>query len=162
LHLLSGDNDAEKKVLSTFFEKGYLQFRQSPEDKLNYVKALKSKGKKVLMVGDGLNDAGALKQSDVGIAVSENVYTFSPACDAILDSKSFNKLARFADYSRDSMKVIYASFAISFLYNIAGISVAATGLLTPLFAAILMPLSSVTVVAFVTLATGIFAKRSNL
>jgi Cu+-exporting ATPase len=160
LHLLSGDNDAEKpNLLPLFGDEGALHFRQSPIDKLVYIEKLKSSGKTILMVGDGLNDAGALKESHVGITIADNVYHFSPACDGILDSGRFGQLPAFIRFSHTAMRIVKAGFIISFIYNIIGISFAASGLLTPLISAILMPLSSVTSVAFATFTTLLMAKR---
>jgi P-type Cu+ transporter len=151
LHLLSGDNDAEKLTLLPLFgEEETLHFRQSPQDKLHYIEKLKSSGKTILMVGDGLNDAGALKESHVGITIADNIYHFSPACDGILDSDCFHQLPVFIRFSQTSMRIVIAGFIISFIYNIIGISFAASGFLTPMISAILMPLSSVTAVAFAT------------
>ena len=111
------------------------------------------------MVGDGLNDAGALRESNVGITIADNVYHFSPACDGILDSDKFSKLPGFIHFSKTAMRIVKAGFALSFIYNIIGISFASAGLLTPLLSAILMPLSSVSAVAFATFSTLILAKR---
>ena len=147
--LLSGDNDSEKETLRKIFpETTEYRFNQSPSDKLNFVKDLQNKEKKVLMIGDGLNDAGALLQSDAGISVSDDVSNFSPACDAILDSDSFPKISEFINFSKMSVFIIKLSFVISFLYNLAGIYIAVQGRLSPLFAAVLMPLSSISVVRF--------------
>ena len=163
LSLLSGDNEGEKFNLLKFFNKeDELLFSQSPEDKLNYIQSLQSSNKKVLMVGDGLNDAGALKQSDVGIAVTEDISSFSPACDAILDASNLNMLPKFLNYSQSAIKIIYISFVISFLYNLVGLSFAIQGMLSPLIAAILMPLSSISVVLFATISTNILAKKRGL
>jgi Cu+-exporting ATPase len=163
LSLLSGDNEGEKFNLLKFFSsKDELYFNQSPEDKLGFVKSLKSSNKKVLMVGDGLNDAGALKQSDIGIAVTEDISSFSPACDAILDASKLNLLPKFLNYSQSAVKIIYISFVISFLYNLVGLSFAVQGMLSPLIAAILMPLSSISVVLFATISTNLLAKRRGL
>ena len=139
-------------------------FTNHHRKKLNFIKEIKSKNSwaNVLMLGDGLNDAGALKQADVGIAVSENTSQFTPACDAIMDSKEVNKLHRFIQYARSGRKVIAWSFILSILYNIAGLSFAVQGMMSPLIAAILMPVSSISIVTFVTAATSIAAKRKGL
>jgi Cu+-exporting ATPase len=163
LSLLSGDNEGEKFNLLKFFNKeDELLFNQSPEDKLDFVKSLQSSNKKVLMVGDGLNDAGALKQSEVGIAVTEDISSFSPACDAILDASKLNLLPKFLNYSQSAIKIIYISFVISFFYNLIGLGFAIQGMLSPLIAAVLMPLSSISVVLFATFSTNLIAKKRGL
>jgi Cu+-exporting ATPase len=163
LALLSGDGEGEKHKLKNIFgDENNLFFRQSPRNKLDYIKKLQADGKKVLMVGDGLNDAGALKQSDVGISISDNVNNFSPACDGILDSKMFHRLNDLISFAIKSKKIIIASFIISFIYNIGGIVYAVTGTLTPIVAAILMPLSSISVVLFTSFSTNFAAKKEKL
>ncbi len=163
LYLLSGDNDSEKPELQKIFgENTIMKFRQTPQAKLDFVKSLQQNGKKVLMIGDGLNDAGALKQSDVGISISENANNFSPACDGILESKSFGKLDEFINFAKTSKRIIIASFIISFIYNLVGIYFAVQGTLSPVIAAILMPLSSISVVVFTTFTTNAFAKSKKL
>lgn len=163
LHLISGDNNSEQMQLAAFFPKNSpFLFSQTPEQKLHYIKKLQQNNEKVAMIGDGLNDAGALKQSDVGISISEDVNTFSPACDAILEAENFHQLPIFIDYIKTSIRIVTISFIISFLYNIIGLSFAVQGLMSPVLAAILMPLSSITVVTFVTLATNISAKLMNI
>jgi Cu+-exporting ATPase len=159
LHLLTGDNEAEKANLLVYFgnEKN-LHFNQTPTDKLNYIRSLQKQGKNVLMIGDGLNDAGALNESNVGIVIADNVFNFSPACDAILQSKKFEHMAQFIGFTNRSMKIVYAGFAISFLYNLVGLSFAVQGNLSPIVAAILMPISSVTVVAFASFSVSLSAK----
>jgi Cu+-exporting ATPase len=116
------------------------------------------------MTGDGLNDAGALMQSDVALTLANKVYHFSPASDAVLEAEQFPKLARFIKYTSTSLNIVKISFLISFLYNIIGISFAITGNLSPIVAAILMPVSSVSVVAFATFvsrATGRFKRQEK-
>ena len=160
LSVLTGDNEGEKENLEGILPEGsQIFFRQKPEDKLNRVKSFQETGKSVMMLGDGLNDAGALVQSDVGIAISENINVFSPACDGILDARSFSKLPSFLKLSKKTMSIIKMSFVISFLYNIIGLLFAITGNLSPIVAAILMPVSSISVVLFATLATNFVAKK---
>jgi len=114
------------------------------------------------MIGDGLNDAGSLKQSDIGISISEDKNAFSPACDGILEAGQFKALARMLKFSHNAVHVIMVSFLISFLYSVLGMSIAVTGKLSPLISAILMPASSISVVAFATLSTKYYARRRNL
>jgi Cu+-exporting ATPase len=161
--LISGDSDGQKTVLENLFANNTeLLFNQKPEDKLEYIKSLQEKEKHVLMFGDGLNDAGALKQSNLGISISEDVNAFSPACDGILDASSFDKIDNFLAFSKTSVAVIKWSFIFSFSYNLVGLYFAATNQLSPVVSAILMPLSSISIVAFVTLATNLLAKRKGL
>jgi Cu+-exporting ATPase len=163
LSLLSGDNEGEKINLLRFFgNKDELLFNQSPEQKLNFIKEKQNGGKKVLMLGDGLNDAGALKQSDVGVAVTEDIGNFSPASDAILDASKLVLAPKFLKYSKSAIKIIYISFAISFLYNLIGLGFAIQGMLSPIIAAVLMPFSSISVVLFATLSTNFMAKKLAL
>ncbi|MCF7561336.1 heavy metal translocating P-type ATPase metal-binding domain-containing protein [Sabulilitoribacter multivorans] len=160
LVILSGDNEGEKANLKKLLPtKTKLIFNQKPEDKLEYIKYHQTEGAKVLMIGDGLNDAGALAQSDVGIAISENVNVFSPACDAILDASKFDQLHHYIKISKSAIKIIKWSFLLSFLYNIIGLYFAITGQLAPVVAAILMPLSSISIVAFTTIATNIIGRK---
>jgi P-type Cu+ transporter len=160
IKVLSGDNAGEKAALEALLPAGTeLIFNQKPEQKLEFIKQLQDSGKNVMMVGDGLNDAGALAQSNVGISISENVNVFSPACDAILEASQFQKLDYFLKLSKKAMRVIKMSFALSLLYNIVGLTFAITGNLQPLVAAIIMPLSTITIVSFVTLMSNYYARK---
>jgi Cu+-exporting ATPase len=160
LHVLSGDNESEKIRLEKIFgTTENLRFNLTPADKAEYIQKLKSAGKKVLMIGDGLNDAGALRESLVGISIADNIYHFSPACDAILEAGTFDKLPEILSYTKKTAKVVYVSLLISILYNFVGLGFAVQGLLSPIVAAILMPASSVTVVGFVTAATSLLSGR---
>jgi Cu+-exporting ATPase len=160
LHIISGDNNAETERLKEIFgEDVNMSFDQSPMDKYEYIKSLNKKGKKVLMIGDGLNDAGALKESYLGISIADDVFNFSPASDAILEAKQFYRLPHFVNYSKSAIRIVYASFGVSFLYNVFGLSYAVSGQLSPIIAAILMPISSVTVVAFVTILSKVRTRK---
>jgi Cu+-exporting ATPase len=162
-YLLSGDQDHEKQELLQFFKtEEAMHFNQSPQDKLNFIQALQQKGNKVMMIGDGLNDSGALKQSDLGVAVTDNVNNFSPGSDAILDGRSFPKLPSFLRFSKDAVRIIHCSFLISLIYNLIGLSYAVSGHLSPLVAAILMPLSTVTIISFTSITIHLVAKKRKL
>ena len=158
IFLLSGDHKDENPKLHQFFGNNML-FHQSPEGKKEYIELLKKRGK-TMMVGDGINDGVALKVSDVGIAVADNVNSFYPSAHVILDGKMFNELPRMLKYSKKVLRVIYACLSLSFLYNIVGMYFACTLQVTPLFAAILMPISSVTVVSLAVLGTYFAFKKS--
>ncbi len=161
--LVTGDNASEEERLRELFgADSELAFGQKPQDKLTYIKNIQQQGDKTLMLGDGLNDAGALKQSEVGISLTEDTTSFSPACDAILDAKGFPLLPKFMHYSKTTMRVIRGSFALSLMYNLVGISFAVSGTLSPVLAAVLMPLSSITVVGFVILMTNLSARQQGL
>jgi len=160
LAVISGDNNAEEKLLKKIF--GYdaeLLFEQSPQNKLDYVRKLQDKGAKVIMIGDGLNDAGALQQSNAGIVISDDINNFSPGCDAILDGKQFSKLHWLLKYCGKEKGIIYWSFIISILYNSVGLSFAVQGNLSPVIAAILMPVSSISIVIFTTIMSSIFSNK---
>jgi Cu+-exporting ATPase len=159
LHMISGDNNSEKERLKKWFNPANMHFDCSPNDKLEYIKSLKNQGKRVLMIGDGLNDAGALAESNAGISIADDVYMFSPACDAILESNMFKNLHTILKIAQKNLKVVHISFIISLSYNIIGLGFATQGMLSPVVAAILMPISSVTVVGFVTLATNYIGKQ---
>ncbi len=149
LSLLSGDNDSERERLKPYFgANSQLRFHQSPQDKLNYIQIAQANNENVMMIGDGLNDAGALKQSDVGIVVTENINNFSPACDAILTANNLERLPQYFAFIQQSRKVVFGAYFLALIYNIVGLSFAVQGLLSPVIAAILMPLSSITIVVF--------------
>jgi P-type Cu+ transporter len=152
VHVLSGDNDQELNNLRNLFGPDLkVLFRQNPQDKLDYIRKLQDNGKKVLMLGDGLNDAGALRQADAGIAVTDATNLFSPASDGILDGSMVNRLDKLLEFARKSKTIVTASFILSILYNIVGLSFATRGLLQPMIAAILMPASSISIVLFVSI-----------
>jgi len=161
--LLSGDNAKERLRFQELFGQGaQLHFNQSPLDKLGFIRNLQRSGKTVMMVGDGLNDAGALKQSDVGVAVVETSGAFSPASDVILSAAQVPRLFEILVLSRKITRIVHLSFGISSLYNLVGVSIAAAGILSPVICAVLMPLSSTSVVLFACGMTGLAVRRLNL
>lgn len=158
--LLSGDHETDRERMRSLFGEGTrLLFNQSPHDKLRVIRDFQQDGRRVMMIGDGLNDSGALKQADVGIAVTDDTGVFTPACDGILKGESIGELDRFLGLAKSSIVVLKISFVISFLYNSIGLGFAVSGHLTPLVAAVLMPISSISVVGFTTLATKYVARK---
>lgn len=147
LTLLSGDNEsAQLQMQQVFDNHANLIFKQTPQQKLDYIKMLQEKDARVMMIGDGLNDAGALKQSNVGISVVENSFSFSPACDAIMQADKLPLLPNYIHAAIAANNVIKATFIYSVLYNIIGLYFALTAQLMPVVAAILMPMSSISII----------------
>ena len=160
IYLLSGDNDAEREKLSKYFDPAKMFFNQQAQEKMDFIRKLQQQGKNVLMTGDGLNDAGAFMQSQVALSIADDIYHFSPAGDAIVDATKLGQLYRFIRFAHLSVGIVRISFAISLLYNLVGLSYALSGHLSPVVAAILMPVSSVSVVAFATFATTWMGKKA--
>jgi len=160
IHVLSGDNSSEEQTLKNLIPNiTEMRFSQSPEDKLEYIKSLQDQGKKVAMLGDGLNDAGALKQSNIGIAIADDTNSFTPSSDVIMNGGVLTKLHDYFALTKDAMIIVKLTFGISFLYNVVGLTAAVLGEMSPLFAAILMPLSSISVVAFTSLSTWLRSRK---
>lgn len=160
LNLLSGDHEGEAKRLSHWFgQEKNMKFRCTPHDKKREIEQYKLKGEHVLMAGDGLNDAGALLSADVGISVTENMAGFTPASDIIAEAQKLYILPKVLKYAKAALRTVHLSFGISLCYNIIGISFAIQGTMSPIVAAILMPVSSITIISFTTLSTTWQAKR---
>jgi len=163
LSLLSGDNDKQKSALKKLFASdSELLFEQRPIDKLHYIEKLQRQGDTVMMVGDGLNDAGALQQSDVGITLADDVNSFTPGCDAILDATRFSFLPGLLKLAGSAKNIINLAFFISILYNIAGLTISMQGKMSPMIAAILMPASTLSIVLISTGVSSIVARRYGL
>lgn len=160
LHLLSGDHPTEKKHLVQLLGNEIpILFEQSPVDKLNYIEALQNKGHRVMMIGDGLNDAGALQKSNVGIAVTDQTHLFTPASDAILEGGQMYNLKNLIDYAKKAKLIIVFIFILSIIYNIIGMYFATSARLSPMVAAILMPISSISIVALSALLSYLFSSK---
>ncbi|MDI1233218.1 MAG: heavy metal translocating P-type ATPase metal-binding domain-containing protein [bacterium] len=149
LSLISGDNNTELANIQEMLGKeSDVFFNQSPQQKLDYIKELQNVYHfNVMMIGDGLNDSGALKQSDVGIAVAETNNNFTPSSDGVIDSSKLSMLNTFIQFAIAGKKIIYITFSISAIYNVIGLYFAIQGILSPVVAAILMPCSSITIIA---------------
>ena len=119
-------------------------FNVSPEEKVTILK----KHKKAMMVGDGLNDALALKKAFVGIAVRGSVDVSLRAADVYLSKPDLRYMTKLILGARKIIKIIKMNVLFSLLYNLIGIYLACTGQVSPLVAAILMPISSLTVILF--------------
>jgi len=160
-YVLSGDNSQDKvALLQLGFLESQLYFELSPQQKANQIQALQKNGKQVLYIGDGLNDVGALGCAEIGIALSEDMFRFTPSSDAILEAQSLLLLPKLISIGRYAKRVLQICLAFSLSYNIFGLSIAVTGQLTPLFAAILMPISSITIVLLSTLLIQIKFKQT--
>ncbi len=134
LHL-SGSNEVEIKS------------GMKPEEKYFKVAQYQEEGnERVVMIGDGVNDAPALVKADVGIAISSGADVSVQSADMIITGGSLQKLVKAVKLSRATTAVIRQNIAISLVYNIVLVPMAVMGLITPVFAAIIMPLSSLTVI----------------
>jgi Cu+-exporting ATPase len=163
LSVLTGDNESEKLRLQQLLgDRTQLLFFQKPNDKLDYIKRLQEKGEQVMMIGDGLNDAGALKQANIGVAISEDSNNFTPASDAIIAAGKLSMLTRFIGLCKANQRIVMASFILSIVYNLIGLFFAVQGNLSPLVAAILMPSSSLCIFLVTFGSSYWLAKKMNL
>ena len=160
LHLLSGDHPTEQANLLKILGQAIpMLFEQSPDDKLQYIHQLQNRGRCVMMIGDGLNDAGALRKSNVGIAVTDQTHLFTPASDAILEGNQIHLLADLISYAKKAKLIIVVIFLLSILYNSIGMYFATRANLSPMVAAILMPISSISIVSLSALLSFLFSKK---
>jgi Cu+-exporting ATPase len=152
--MLTGDRREAARALADEVGIGEVRAELSPRDKLDAIDALKSEGRRVAMVGDGINDAPALAHADVGIAVGSGTDVALEAADVALLRSGLDGVPVVVALARRTMRIIHANLFWAFAYNVLGIPVAAGVLypvfgllLSPVFAAAAMALSSVSVVA---------------
>ncbi len=134
IELLTGDNEAVARQLAKKLEIDY-RAELLPEDKIAVVRRHQEAGRKVVMIGDGVNDAPALAQADVGIAMGSGTDVALETADIALMRNDWTLVPRLFNKSRSTMRVIRMNFGFTTLYNIAGLSLAAFGLLPPILAA---------------------------
>ncbi|MFN0275405.1 MAG: heavy metal translocating P-type ATPase [Chitinophagales bacterium] len=159
IFLLSGDSDGEKQKLDSLFGLQAQEYQATPFRKIDFVKEKQQHGEKVMMVGDGLNDAGALLKSEVGVAVSADANYFSPASDIIIRREHISGLDKILLYSKWVRNIIFASLIFSIVYNGIGLYFALQGELSPMIAAVLMPASTISILIITSGGTALFSKK---
>lgn len=144
--ILSGDKKGRVEVVA--IEVGAENFRGelSPTEKQLAIRAYKKQNQHVCFVGDGLNDAPALTEADIGIATASSLGLAQAACDILLTTPSLNVLLTLKDLSKKATRLIHQNLFWAFIYNVVGLVLAGVGLLTPIFAAFAMTASSLIVI----------------
>jgi len=145
LEILSGDAKENVEWMAKFLGIPYYQGGMSPEDKLQRIDALQKVGRKVLMLGDGINDVPVLAQADVSIAMAEASDLAKLKADGVLLSAKLNALINLFSHSQRTVKVIRQNIAWALAYNLSALPLAALGFVPPWMAAIGMSLSSILV-----------------
>lgn len=145
LRLLSGDGEAAVNAIGVQLGIDQHAARQSPEDKLQAVRALQAQGHRVLMVGDGINDAPVLAAADVSIAMADGAPLAQRSADAVLTGSSLVRLPQSLQLARRTQRIIRQNLAWALAYNLIALPFAAMGLVTPGLAAIGMAGSSLLV-----------------
>jgi Cu+-exporting ATPase len=145
--LLSGDNESVTKIVSENVGIADYESEVLPENKSDIVKKYQSDGNIVAMVGDGINDAPALAQSNVGIAIGTGTDVAIESAQVVLMSGDLTGVIKAIKLSKQTIRVIKQNLFWAFFYNVIGIPLAAIGLLNPMFAALAMSFSSFSVVS---------------
>ncbi|MEU0370074.1 heavy metal translocating P-type ATPase [Streptomyces sp. NPDC006283] len=144
--LLTGDNEAVARSVAAEVGIDEVIAEVMPEDKVNVVKRLQAEGRSVAMVGDGVNDAAALAQADLGLAMGTGTDAAIEAGDLTLVRGDLNAAADAVRLSRRTLGTIRSNLFWAFAYNVAALPLAAAGLLNPMIAGAAMAFSSVFVV----------------
>ena len=144
--MATGDNEKVAKRVSESIDLKNYKSELSPIDKANYIKSLKEEGKRVVMVGDGINDALALSYADVAIAMGSGADVALAVSDVVILNNSLKAIEDSFMISRRTFKFIKQNLALSLIYNVITIPIAMAGYVIPLVAALSMSLSSLLVV----------------
>jgi Cu2+-exporting ATPase len=157
--LLTGDRCAAAEHIAT--ELGAIEVIAEvlPADKDRVIAELQTKGRRVAMIGDGVNDAPALVRADVGIAMGSGTDVSIASADIVLMSNELERVAEAAELSRRTLRTIRQNIGISIVYNLIMVPLAMAAVLTPLIAAIAMPLSSLAVIGNSARIRGLFKGR---